>query len=151
MSALLARRLIEAGVRVVTVCTGARYDQSWDTHRDHFPLLKRSLLPMFDKGFSALLADLSERGLLETTLVAAMGEFGRTPKVGQITSSAGADKGGRDHWPHCYSVLLAGGASPPGPSTGPATPTPPIPPGTPSPLPTSPPPSIRPSVSTPRA
>ena len=111
---LLARRLIEAGVRVVTVCTGARYDQSWDTHRDHFPLLKRSLLPMFDRGFSALLADLSERGLLDTTLVAAMGEFGRTPKVGQITSSAGADKGGRDHWPHCYTVLLAGGGLPAG-------------------------------------
>jgi hypothetical protein len=111
---LLARRLIEAGVRVVTVCTGARYDQSWDTHRDHFPLLKQSLLPMFDRGFSALLADLSERGLLDTTLVAAMGEFGRTPKVGQITSSAGADKGGRDHWPHCYTVLLAGGGLPAG-------------------------------------
>jgi hypothetical protein len=111
---LLARRLIEAGVRVVTVCTGARYDQSWDTHRDHFPLLKRSLLPMFDRGFSALLEDLDERGLLETTLVAAMGEFGRTPKVGQITSSAGADKGGRDHWPHCYTVLLAGGGMPAG-------------------------------------
>lgn len=91
---LLARRLIEAGVRVVTVCTGARYDQSWDTHRDHFPLLKRSILPMFDRGFSALLEDLDRRGLLKETLVAAMGEFGRTPKVGQITSSAGADKGG---------------------------------------------------------
>ena len=111
---LLARRLIEAGVRVVTVCTGARYDQSWDTHRDHFPLLRRSLLPMFDRGFSALLADLHDRGLLESTLVAAMGEFGRTPKVGQITSSAGADKGGRDHWPHCYTVLLAGGGLPGG-------------------------------------
>jgi hypothetical protein len=111
---LLARRLIEAGVRVVTVCTGARYDQSWDTHRDHFPLLRRSLLPMFDRGFSALLEDLDQRGLLDSTLVAAMGEFGRTPKVGQITSSAGADKGGRDHWPHCYTVLLAGGGLPAG-------------------------------------
>ncbi len=106
---LLARRLVEAGVRVVTVCTGARYDQAWDTHRQHFPLLKRSLLPMFDRGFSALLADLHQRGLLEETLVVAMGEFGRTPRVGQITSSAGADKGGRDHWPHCYTVLFAGG------------------------------------------
>jgi hypothetical protein len=111
---LLARRLIEAGVRVVTVCTGARYDQAWDTHRQHFPLLKRSLLPMFDRGFSALLEDLHQRGLLEETLVVAMGEFGRTPRVGQITSSAGADKGGRDHWPHCYTVLFAGGGLPAG-------------------------------------
>jgi Protein of unknown function (DUF1501) len=111
---LLARRLIEAGVRVVTVCTGARYDQAWDTHRQHFPLLKRSLLPMFDRGFSALLEDLHQRGLLDETLVVAMGEFGRTPRVGQITSSAGADKGGRDHWPHCYTVLFAGGGLPAG-------------------------------------
>jgi len=111
---LLTRRLIEAGVRLVTVCTGARYDQAWDTHRDHFPLLKRSLLPMFDRGFSALLADLHERRLLDETLVIAMGEFGRTPKVGQITSSAGADKGGRDHWPHCYTVMFAGGGMPAG-------------------------------------
>ncbi len=111
---LMARRLVEAGVRVVTVCTGARYDQSWDTHRDHFPLLKRSLLPMFDRGFSALLADLHDRGLLDSTLVVAVGEFGRTPKVGQITSSAGADKGGRDHWPHCYTALFAGGGLPAG-------------------------------------
>ena len=113
-SLLLARRLIEAGVRVVTVCTGARFDQSWDTHRDHFPLLKRSLLPMFDRGFSALLEDLQSRGLLDSTLVVAMGEFGRTPKIGQITSDAGADKGGRDHWPHCYTVMMAGGGIPGG-------------------------------------
>jgi hypothetical protein len=111
---LLARRLIEAGVRVVTVCTGARYDQSWDTHRQHFPLLKRSILPMFDRGFSALLEDMSRRGLLDETLVVAMGEFGRTPRVGQITSSAGADRGGRDHWPSCYTVLFAGGGMPAG-------------------------------------
>ena len=111
---LLTRRLVEAGVRLVTVCTGARYDQSWDTHRQHFPLLKRSILPMFDRGFSALLSDLHERGLLDETLVVAMGEFGRTPKVGQITSNAGADAGGRDHWPHCYTVLFAGGGMPPG-------------------------------------
>jgi hypothetical protein len=111
---LLARRLIEAGVRVVTVCTGARYDQTWDTHRDHFPLLERSILPMFDRGFSALLDDMSQRGLLDETLIVAMGEFGRTPKIGQITSSAGADKGGRDHWPYCYTVLLAGGGLPGG-------------------------------------
>lgn len=106
---LLARRLVEAGVKLVTVGTGRRFDQSWDTHRKHFPLLKRSLLPYADRAFSALLEDLSDRGMLDDTLVVALGEFGRTPKLGQITSSAGADAGGRDHWPHCYSVLLAGG------------------------------------------
>lgn len=111
---LLARRLVESGVRVVTVCTGARYDQTWDTHRQHFPLLKQSILPMFDRAFSALIDDLHRRGLLDSTLVVAMGEFGRTPKVGQITSSAGADKGGRDHWPSCYSAIFAGGGMPPG-------------------------------------
>ncbi len=111
---LLARRLVEAGVRLVTVCTGRRIDQTWDTHRNHFPLLKRSILPYFDRAFSALLEDLQQRGLWEETLVVAMGEFGRTPKLGQITSSAGADPAGRDHWPHCYTVLLGGGAVPEG-------------------------------------
>ncbi len=105
---LLSRRLIEAGVRLVTVCTGRRIDQSWDTHRDHFPLLKDSLLPYADRAFSALLEDLDQRGLLDETLVVAMGEFGRTPKLGQVTSSAGAAPAGRDHWPHCYTVMLAG-------------------------------------------
>ncbi|MCH7728296.1 MAG: DUF1501 domain-containing protein, partial [Planctomycetes bacterium] len=102
---LMARRLIEAGVRLVTVCTGRRIDQTWDTHRDHFPLLKRSILPYVDRAFSALLEDMDERGLLDETLVVAMGEFGRTPKLGQITSGAGADKAGRDHWPDCYTVM----------------------------------------------
>ena len=108
-SLLLSRRLIEAGVRLVTCCTGCRIDQTWDTHRDHFPLLKKSILPYFDRAFSALLEDLEQRGLLEETLVVAMGEFGRTPKLGQITSGAGAEPSGRDHWPDCYTVLLAGG------------------------------------------
>ena len=111
---LMARRLVEASVRVVTVCTGARYDQAWDTHRQHFPLLKRSILPMFDRSFSALIEDLHQRGLLDETLVVAMGEFGRTPRVGQITWGAGADAGGRDHWPPCYTVLMAGGGVPAG-------------------------------------
>lgn len=108
-SMLLARRLVEAGVRLVTVCTGRRFDQAWDTHRNHFALLRQSLLPAVDKGFSALLEDLDQRGLLEDTLIVAMGEFGRTPRVGQVTSPAGADTAGRDHWPHCYTVLMAGG------------------------------------------
>jgi hypothetical protein len=106
---LLARRLIEAGVPLVTICTGRRFDQAWDTHRQHFPLLKQSLLPYADRALAALLSDLAERGLLDSTLVVAMGEFGRTPKLGQVTSGAGADARGRDHWPHCYTVLLAGG------------------------------------------
>ena len=106
---LMTRRLIEAGVRLVTLGTGRRLCQAWDTHRDHFPLLKRSLLPYMDRSFSALLEDLAQRGLLEETFVVAMGEFGRTPRLGQKTSDAGADKAGRDHWPHCYTVLFAGG------------------------------------------
>ncbi len=111
---LTARRLIEAGVRLVTVCTGRRFDQAWDTHRQHFPLMKRALLPYTDRALSALLEDMSERGLLDETLVVVMGEFGRTPKLGQVTSGAGATPAGRDHWPHCYSVLFAGAGVRPG-------------------------------------
>lgn len=113
-SMLLARRLVEAGVRLVTVVTGRRYCQAWDTHRQHFPLLKRSLLPFYDQAFSALLEDLHRRGLLDETLVVAMGEFGRTPKLGYITSGAGADREGRDHWPYCYTVFLGGAGIPRG-------------------------------------
>src|SRR3954470_8797957 len=75
---------------------------------------------MCDRGFSALVEVMSRRGLLDETLVVAMGEFGRTPRVGQVTSSAGADKGGRDHWPHCYTVMFAGGGLPPAPIPGPS-------------------------------
>ena len=113
-SMLLARRLIEAGVRLVTVVTGRRIDQAWDTHRDHFPLLKKSLLPPFDLAMSALMEDLIGRGLLDETLVVVMGEFGRTPKLGYVTSGAGAAKNGRDHWPYCYTVMFAGGGVPAG-------------------------------------
>ena len=105
---LTARRLIEAGVRLVTVCSGRRIDQSWDGHRQHFPLLKRSLLPYTDRALSVLIEDLHERGLFDETLLVVMGEFGRTPKMGQITSGAGATPAGRDHWPHCFGVLMAG-------------------------------------------
>jgi uncharacterized protein DUF1501 len=116
---LLARRLIEAGVRLVTVMTGRRIDQAWDTHRDHFGLMKKSLCPPFDRAFSALLDDLSTRGLLKETLVVVMGEFGRTPRIGQITSGAGAAKNnGRDHWPYCYTVLFAGAGIPGGAVVG---------------------------------
>jgi hypothetical protein len=112
---LMARRLIEAGVRLVTVVTGRRIDQAWDTHRDHFGLMRKSLCPPFDQAFSALISDMHTRGLLEETLVVVMGEFGRTPKVGFVTSGAGAAKNnGRDHWPSCYTVLFAGAGIPGG-------------------------------------
>ncbi len=97
---LLARRLVEAGVPLVTV-NWARDDAFWDTHAHNFSKLRTSLLPPFDLGFSALLEDLAERGLLDETLVVVLGEFGRTP---QINKDAG-----RDHWAACNSVVLAGG------------------------------------------
>jgi hypothetical protein len=107
-SALLARRLLERGVPCVTLITGRRIDQAWDTHRDHFKLMRRALCPPFDRAITALLDDLVERGLWDQTLVVFLGEFGRTPKVGYVTSGAGASQDGRDHWPYCYSVLFGG-------------------------------------------
>ena len=102
---LLARRLVEAGVRLVTVNWARDYQPKiadhWDTHADHFHLVRDKLCPAFDAGLSGLLEDLQQRGLLDETLVVVMGEFGRTP---QINKNAG-----RDHWPGCNSVLLAGG------------------------------------------
>ncbi len=112
-SLLLARRLLEAGVRLVTVYWGGRLNNPlpfWDTHTDLAPRLRDELLPPFDQAFSAFLEDLHARGMLENTLVACMGEFGRTPRMGQLTGN-GADPTGRDHWPHCYSLLLAGGGA----------------------------------------
>jgi hypothetical protein len=101
-SLLLARRLVEGGVNFVTVFDGERngQDANWDSHEKIFPR-HRQLIPPADQGFSALIEDLAARGLLESTLVVAMGEFGRTPKI-----NANA---GRDHWPDCYSMVLAGG------------------------------------------
>jgi hypothetical protein len=98
---LLARRLVEAGVPFVNVYDFKQQGQNWDAHFRCFNQHKTHLLPMADRSLSALIEDLEERGLLETTLVVAMGEFGRTPKIN--------GDGGRDHWPDCYSVLLAGG------------------------------------------
>ena len=102
-SVLLARRLVEAGVRFVTVYDGQYngQDANWDAHENVFPRLKNDLLPPADRAFAALIDDLTGRGLLEETLVIAMGEFGRTPKINATA--------GRDHWPYCYSVVLAGG------------------------------------------
>jgi uncharacterized protein (DUF1501 family) len=97
---LLARRLVEAGVPLVTV-NWARNDAFWDTHANNFKLLKNELLPPFDLGLSALLEDLAQRGLLAETLVYCLGEFGRTPRINGAA--------GRDHWAPCNSVLLSGG------------------------------------------
>jgi Protein of unknown function (DUF1501) len=102
-SVLLARRLVEAGVRFVTVYDGQHNGQTanWDAHENVFGRLKNDLVPPADQSFAALINDLSSRGLLEETLVIAMGEFGRTPKIN--------GNAGRDHWPNCYSVVMAGG------------------------------------------
>jgi uncharacterized protein (DUF1501 family) len=99
-SCLLARRLVEAGVRFVTVYYSPGIG-GWDTHKDNFNTLKKSRLPHTDAALSALLDDLSERGLLGETLVYWTGDFGRTPKVNKDA--------GRDHWPACQSVVLFGG------------------------------------------
>ena len=115
---LLGRKLIESGVRLVTLVTGRRIDQAWDTHRDHFPLLKQSLLPPFDRSFAALLDDFVERRLFDDTLLVVLTEFGRTPKLGYATSGAGATKNGRDHWPYCYTAFFAGAGVPAGAVVG---------------------------------
>jgi len=108
-SCLLARRLVESGVKLVTVCSGFKGktpQDAWDTHKDNFRKLKHELLPPFDRGVSALLDDLGERGLARRTLLVALGEFGRTPRINKDA--------GRDHWHHCYSVMLSGGGVRPG-------------------------------------
>jgi hypothetical protein len=98
-SCLLATRLVEAGVRFVTVSLGG-----WDTHADNFTQLKTKLLPPLDAGLSGLLSALEQKGLLESTSVFVTGEFGRTPKINQRTA-----EGGRDHYPRAMFCLLAGG------------------------------------------
>ena len=98
---LMARRLVEAGVSFVNVYDYKQQGKNWDTHADNFLYHKNYLLPPADKAFAALIKDLDERGLLDTTLVVALGEFGRTPRINS--------KAGRDHWPDCYTALIAGG------------------------------------------
>lgn len=143
-SCLLARRLVEAGVPLVTVVWNHHSrgqdkhpDETefygWDTHNDIFSALKERLLPRFDLSFSALLEDLQTRGLLDSTLVVCMGEFGRAPLVALEKRFAGSTPG-RKHWAACYSTVFAGagvsrgkilggsdriGAYPTGPSFGP--------------------------------
>ncbi len=98
-STLMGRRMIEAGARFVTVCWDAPDGYSWDSHRSAHHL-QHHLLPGFDQAYSALLTDLEERGLLDETLVVAVGEMGRTPQ--------GTAAWGRGHWSHCFPCLLAG-------------------------------------------
>jgi hypothetical protein len=99
-SLLLARRLVEAGVRFVTVYYSPGI-VGWDTHQDNFRLLRNRLLPATEQTLPTLIEDLESRGLLDETLVVWTGEFGRTPKINKDA--------GRDHWPQCYTVLMAGG------------------------------------------
>src|SRR6202012_6038521 len=106
---LLARRLAESGVKFINVYfsrgIGGSIGAGWDTHGNNglkmYPIVENYHFPITDQTLPTLLTELDERGLLDTTLVVWMGEFGRTPKINA--------KAGRDHWPSCYSVLLAGG------------------------------------------
>src|SRR5262249_37542809 len=108
-SCLLARRLVERGVRLVTVnmFDTVFNEVTWDCHADGGSLAttldayKDRISPMFDQANSALLSDLRQRGMLDNTLVVAMGEFGRTPQLNR--------RGGRDHWTRAWSILFAGG------------------------------------------
>jgi len=99
LSCLLALRLVEAGVRYVTVQFGG-----WDTHQDNFSRLSGELLPKLDNGLAGLFNGLEQRGLLDSTAVLVTGEFGRTPKISDRTAD-----GGRDHYPRCMFMLMAGG------------------------------------------
>ena len=109
-SCLLARRLVEHGVPFVQVNWSDHVepeedagDGGWDLHYRNFQIMQDRLAPWLDQAVAALLTDLRQRGLLESTLVVAVGEFGRTPRIN--------DKAGRDHWEHCYSAVVAGGGT----------------------------------------
>lgn len=99
-SCMLALRLVESGVRLVSLQLGG-----WDTHKDNFSKLKSNNLPKLDSGLSGLLIGLEQRGMLDSTAVFVTGEFGRTPKINQRSA-----EGGRDHYPRCMFMLMAGGA-----------------------------------------
>ena len=100
-STLLARRLVEAGTRLVTVSWAPDANATWDTHGGNFTKLRGELLPQLDMAAGSLIEDLAERGMLERTVVAILGDFGRSPKVNGAA--------GRDHWNWCYSLQLIGG------------------------------------------
>ena len=105
--ALLARRLVEAGVRFVSVGKG---DNAWDHHSTLFPAYANEFMPELDRSFAALMLDLGRRGMLDTTLVLVTGEFGRTAEINV--------NNGRDHWPNCFSLVLAGAGVPQGQIVG---------------------------------
>jgi len=111
-SCLLARRLVEAGTRFVQinwpkVANSDRH--SWDVHKGLPDRMKKLAGPMLDPGVAGLIGDLDDRGMLDETLVVVVGEFGRSPKMGVSTSGNGNDKNGRDHWPYCFTSIVAGG------------------------------------------
>ena len=110
---LLSRRLIESGTRFVqmnwpAVANGNAEVDSWDTHAANFGPLKNLHCPVLDRSLSALLEDMSQMGLLKETMVVAVGEFGRSPRIGVSTSGNANAPDGRDHWPYCYSAVVAG-------------------------------------------
>ncbi len=110
-SCLLARRLVEAGTRVVEVIwpkVANSDNHSWDHHVGLTQRMKDQSGPMLDQGLSALIEDLDQRGLLNDTLVVTLGEFGRAPQKGVSTSGNGNSADGRDHWPYCYTSIVAG-------------------------------------------
>jgi uncharacterized protein (DUF1501 family) len=112
-SVLMARRLIEAGTKFVqvnwpSVANGDPNVTAWDTHAANFGPLKNLHCPKLDSALSALLEDMDQRGMLKETLVLAIGEFGRSPRLGVSTSGNGNAPDGRDHWPYCYTALIAG-------------------------------------------
>jgi hypothetical protein len=110
-SLLLARRLVEAGTKVVEVIwpkVANSDNHSWDMHTGLTSRMKDQAAPMFDKAFAAFIDDLDSRGLLAETLVVALGEFGRSPEKGVSTSGNSNSADGRDHWPYCYTAVCAG-------------------------------------------
>jgi hypothetical protein len=117
--ALMARRLIEAGTRFVqvnwpSVANGNPETTAFDTHAANFGPLKNLHCPKLDQTLAALLGDMSERGVLDETLVVAVGEFGRSPRLGVSTSGNSNSPDGRDHWPYCYTAMIAGAGIPGG-------------------------------------
>ena len=110
-SLLLARRLVEAGTRVVEVNwpkVANSDNHSWDMHSGLPDRIKRQAAPMLDPALATLIEDLDQRGLLAETLVVAVGEFGRAPQRGLSTSGNGNSADGRDHWPYCFTAVIAG-------------------------------------------
>lgn len=110
-SCLMARRLVEAGTRFVQVnwTKVANSDRhSWDCHQNLAKRMKDDAAPMFDPAIATLIEDLDERGLLDETLVVVTGEFGRSPRRGLSTSGNSNDANGRDHWPYCFTSIVAG-------------------------------------------